>query len=673
MAAVCQKLSDEDWLVSRARSCMKTDPFAAKAWMITARTLFPQNFSIQFEAYNLEKVGKNIKEAAKLLEEMFVAFPGESRLWAEVQAILGVLQSETSDNRNSFLTEIFAAISTHSQCEMLLHVADKMSDTLEQCRLLLLAMRKFASLVDEHGLTLIEKLQRAEKKAGYATAVNCYRKLFICDVLPLVLQKVKKMDVPQRQLYKWLQQAIEFYVMFITQAPCLPSSQPPSPDQVSPTKKGKRFVLIPGLYDRESQVIDPWGSLLKLLVLIGQHLDWEIDSDLFTQTRDQQWQYVFNVYNRAKQIQGSPYTKQIVYVTTVLFLECLYTYVSSVDPDAFVGGATVHGPLVLIEGFSNDLLDNPSPSKAKKSKTSGSATHIVATSGVPDSQKIIESFLTAFKCYELLHSKQELQREFVGLCEVWRMETWTWMAHFQTDMLMYQGAFQDALAHLQSCTPLVKDSMKIRSSLQMACCFMALGKYSKACEILLEVISYLPGGQRSDKNALPNDPLSGRHLLLTLCTEEEIIPYCVQLLLSCLKEKALSPNKTDDTALGHMVVLLQYDWPRQEPLFQQVAKKIRSQGSFTYNLFFNFIINIDILEEFAFLKTQEGGKVSLDILPISTKSIAQQRTVTRGVNKNVKEDFKHTMEKQVARSEENIDALIRNFLLEERQQIIKSV
>lgn len=48
MASVgTNELSNEDWLVMRARSCAKTDRYAAKAWMITARTLFPRNFNIQ--------------------------------------------------------------------------------------------------------------------------------------------------------------------------------------------------------------------------------------------------------------------------------------------------------------------------------------------------------------------------------------------------------------------------------------------------------------------------------------------------------------------------------------------------------------------------------------------------------------------------------------------------
>ena len=37
----------------------------------------------------------------------------------------------------------------------------------------------------------------------------------------------------------------------------------------------------------------------------------------------------------------------------------------------------------------------------------------------------------------------------------------------------------------------------------------------------------------------------------------------------------------------------------------------------------NTCSDIDILEEFAYIKTQDGGRVLLDILPTSTKTIAQ--------------------------------------------------
>jgi hypothetical protein len=40
-------ISDEDYLVLRAKDALRSDAFAAKAWMITAKTLFPNNFAVQ--------------------------------------------------------------------------------------------------------------------------------------------------------------------------------------------------------------------------------------------------------------------------------------------------------------------------------------------------------------------------------------------------------------------------------------------------------------------------------------------------------------------------------------------------------------------------------------------------------------------------------------------------
>ena len=40
-------LSDVDYLVNRARQYSKSDPYASKAWLITAKSLFPTSFVIQ--------------------------------------------------------------------------------------------------------------------------------------------------------------------------------------------------------------------------------------------------------------------------------------------------------------------------------------------------------------------------------------------------------------------------------------------------------------------------------------------------------------------------------------------------------------------------------------------------------------------------------------------------
>lgn len=43
---------DCDFLVKRARELVPKDPWAAKAWLITARTLYPADFNIQVQNDN---------------------------------------------------------------------------------------------------------------------------------------------------------------------------------------------------------------------------------------------------------------------------------------------------------------------------------------------------------------------------------------------------------------------------------------------------------------------------------------------------------------------------------------------------------------------------------------------------------------------------------------------
>lgn len=45
------EISDEEYVIERAKSAFKANPAAAKAWMITAKTLYPNNFGVQVGKY----------------------------------------------------------------------------------------------------------------------------------------------------------------------------------------------------------------------------------------------------------------------------------------------------------------------------------------------------------------------------------------------------------------------------------------------------------------------------------------------------------------------------------------------------------------------------------------------------------------------------------------------
>ena len=45
-------------------------------------------------------------------------------------------------------------------------------------------------------------------------------------------------------------------------------------------------------------------------------------------------------------------------------------------------------------------------------------------------------------------------------------------------------------------------------------------------------------------------------------------------------------------ALGHVVVLLQHEWPRGEALFLKAVSRICQQGDFQYENFFSYVTSI---------------------------------------------------------------------------------
>jgi integrator complex subunit 10 len=60
-------VSDEEYLVLRAKDALKSDPYTAKAWMITAKTLFPNNFSVQVRKVYISLGQKLVKSIARLI------------------------------------------------------------------------------------------------------------------------------------------------------------------------------------------------------------------------------------------------------------------------------------------------------------------------------------------------------------------------------------------------------------------------------------------------------------------------------------------------------------------------------------------------------------------------------------------------------------------------------
>merc|ERR1719328_553937 len=86
---VIEDCTDEEYLIMRSKKALEQGNISeAKTWMLTARSIFPQNFSIQFEAYMSEKKAGNVKECAKCFQVLFEKFQNEEKLIGEIQKLM---------------------------------------------------------------------------------------------------------------------------------------------------------------------------------------------------------------------------------------------------------------------------------------------------------------------------------------------------------------------------------------------------------------------------------------------------------------------------------------------------------------------------------------------------------------------------------------------------------
>ena len=63
-------------------------------------------------------------------------------------------------------------------------------------------------------------------------------------------------------------------------------------------------------------------------------------------------------------------------------------------------------------------------------------------------------------------------------------------------------------------------------------------------------------------------------------------------LFDFLLQQRLATEGRNDTLIGHLIVLLQYGWPREEATFYELLDKIRDHGGLKYRVFFNYVSSI---------------------------------------------------------------------------------
>uniref|UniRef100_A0A8D8W9X6 Integrator complex subunit 10 n=1 Tax=Cacopsylla melanoneura TaxID=428564 RepID=A0A8D8W9X6_9HEMI len=650
-------MSTEQYLIHQAKLALKQgDAYASKSWMITARTMFPDNFSVQFEVYEIEKTAGNIEECARCLSALFLTFPSERILWNEINMIIVALRSDSLSPELQFYNDMFLNISEGIQKQIIMKTAERTKDPMEHCRLLLLVIGKFPQTMSQVTPTLIDTLLMSEKTYFPDTVVNSYREMMVYDVMPIII--LHRLELSSKLVLSLVQKSAEF-VLHAT----FRKDYNPAPPHLGLDRKIRNPWSL--LFEIHSTLTSAVGWTFKLNIRDPPHLVWQSIQQ-------------YSSCNSGDKV------KQLVYGCTIYLCYIVYVYTTIMEPGRGLGEGHQHTvttnktspPLILVEGFVELTPPDDDPPPSKRPRRSTDPTEPLLTVPSDDRHSLIEMFGVGVKVWSLMKSNLQIEKEFTLLSESIRLGSW--VGNFSLDVALYTEDMEEVHSRLKG------GEKGTLTSLMMASTYHCLRNKNMCIESVFNVVKSLeqfsPGGNLADNLTMTlqspaSTPPSGRlrHLHFLPLARLPVLQYCTRLLFNALKEAILHITSLVnlDMLMGHLMVLSQLDWPQERPLITSLCARIRDKGSFSYDLFSLYIVEIDILEEFMHMATRSEGAIRFELSkPTNQQLLSQRRVTTRNVDKGAKEDLKATIKRQVARSDEPIDELIVKFLTTEQVQLV---
>ena len=618
-------LSDEDYLITRARQAWKAGKTQeAKTWMLTARSIFPDNFGIQMEAYVSEKEGGNVKESAKYFQKLFEKFPKEEKLLSEIQVVMEVLKKPNPDGESleGFYLEMFEELPDDTKKKLIVCAAEAAKDSFEYSKLMIVLMKKFSSEIAHYGEKLIESINNAETKefGSSPDPLNQYRTILVTEVLPTVL-KADKLKINSQLVLSNLQKAQEFVL-------------------ASSLKKGGRGD-------------SPWALLYNIVHCVGRQLGWPALPAVAPDSTTIPVEQYLSILSSTQKFQ----VLAVVVLHTVTEYTALCQETNSVMVEAWV----THEP---------SLQEREKSKRRKTQEDPGASLPVLTVSGSGQNSVVTTMFQHAVSAWSLVTQHPSLHKELTSLISQLgvSLPTEHIFQDFQMDFSLYQGSAREALTLLRS------DSSNSRPAwrqLKLSTLHFMMGDVRSAAQSLISSITSLQSSRQEADPAEVSEASAGltlptsrpRHCRLIPLSKSSVLTYCCHLLISTLQEKALLPGAGGDQAMGHCITLLQYNWPHTRELFYHLLNRVKRQEGLTYPLFCKYVINIEVLEEIMFL----GGSVPMDILPGGGARLG-----TRGANRGEREDFKAAMRRQAARSHEPIERVIVEFLTTETNLILQT-
>lgn len=615
----------EQYLISRAKSGLLKDPYEAKAWIITAKTLYPNDFGIQFEAYKLEKSENNYEEAAKCFSYIVITFQNQSvDLWNELSVEISNLTAALRrvpeggiSGEQDFYFKMFQHISSEVQHKILLLTANHSESNLDHCRMILLLLKRFPQAISTHIPRLLETLVQ-----GVPTNPQ-YRTMLINETLPLIL--TRPVELSSDLVHRILNICLEHYIQQLLKE------------------------------DDEKDKTECWRKIFEIVETLGGVLKWEQFLPYNrTWSKEVYWQKLIKIVSSAPPKPSE--NKQILFWGSILFIFSLQEYIDNISHK--IQDTEVN--YILVEGFR----EGPVTKRRLSDGMPGPVEAVKIAVNPPCNVETPNCLITAAHCWQLLHSNEILQMDFGQL--LMNLPITEWVNRFLLDLAVYLGRNDDIHANLQT----QKDTLD--KQVRLLSLSLSQGNINvTAFNQIVNILTELPTNSGTEylKNLCSISP--GRHLVLLPLTRKTVTQYCTKVLVTVLKQKVLLDSNCSSAILGNLLVLLQLDWPLETQFAETIFDIIRSRRAFTYPLFSSYIINVDMIEEFTYMWNPQGEEIRLELtVPQAPKP---HRIGTRGQDKGVKEDFKHIIRQQIARSGEEIDVLVAQFIVQERMQLIQSI
>ncbi|CAF3587624.1 unnamed protein product, partial [Rotaria sp. Silwood2] len=154
----------------------------------------------------------------------------------------------------------------YDELEQSLLLSTKSTESLNQCREKALACLSLSS--SSSISSILQLIINTEDKIGFntkITSLNILRCLYVQDLLPIVLENRRRLNIQPHLCHKWLIYAIEFYLEYFIK--CFKNNQITN-----------IHVKLEGSYDRTYQCDNPIEQIEKLMnfaVSAKENFNWQ--------------------------------------------------------------------------------------------------------------------------------------------------------------------------------------------------------------------------------------------------------------------------------------------------------------------------------------------------------------------------------------------------------------